>query len=453
MGSTGVNLNGSTATSGAGIDVTAVVSQILTNESAPENLLKAQLTQLGTDQATLSGYNTSLQALLSTINALSDVSGVLTARTATSSRTDLVTATADSTAVAGQHTLVVGNLASGSSYASDPVTTPTFATGSFRLQLGTAIAVPITVDNTNNTLSGLAASINAQNLGVSASVVTDATGARLALVSNGTGLPADLTISGNTTGLNFNKTATAANASLQVDGVTISSATNSVTGVLGGVTLNLLNASPGAPITLKVAPDTTNAAAAVDAFVTAYNSTIASVNQQFTYDPATGSAGALSASGDLRSLQTQLLGESTYSISGNNGYTTLASLGINLNNDGTLTVDKAALNDTLANHFTEFQNFFQSPTGQTGFAQKLSLDLQNLTDPTQGLLNIAISQNRTDQATIQSSITNWEDRLATRKAQLTTQYSQVDATLRAFPLLLAQINGELGSLPSSTTLK
>ena len=95
MGSTGVNLNGSTATSGAGIDVTAVVSQILTNESAPENLLKAQLTQLGTDQATLSGYNTSLQALLSTINALSDVSGVLTARTATSSRTDLVTATAD----------------------------------------------------------------------------------------------------------------------------------------------------------------------------------------------------------------------------------------------------------------------------------------------------------------------------------------------------------------------
>jgi len=233
----------------------------------------------------------------------------------------------------------------------------------------------------------------------------------------------------------------------------ISSATNTVTGVLGGVTLNLLNASPGAPITLKVAPDTSGAQSAVQVFVSAYNSAITSVNQQFTYNPATGTAGALSSNGDLRALQAQLLGETTYSVTGNNGYTTLASLGINLNNDGTLSVDSAKLSDTLTNHFTEFQTFFQSPVNQSGFAQKLSLDLQNLTDPTNGLLNAAITQNRSDQASIQSSINGFEDRLVTRKAQLTLQYSQVDATLRAFPLLLAQINSALGSLSTSSTGK
>ena len=447
-----VNLNGSTATSGAGIDVTSVVSQILANESAPEDLLKAQLTQLGSDQATISGFNVSLSALLTKVNSLSDITGALTARTAGSSRTDLLTATADSSAASGQHTLFVNNLATGSSYATGGLAdgNTQFAAGSFQLQLGTSTPTTITVDSTNNTLSGLASAINAQNLGVSANVVTDANGARLSILSNSTGLPADLTISGNSTGLTFNKTATAANASLQVDGLAISSATNSVTGVIGGVTLNLLGASSGSPITLKVAPDSTGAQQAVADFVSAYNSAISSVNQQFVYNPATGSAGALSSSGDLRSLQTQLLGEATYSISGNNGYTTLASLGINLNNDGTLSVDSAKLSDTLANHFTEFQTFFQAPTGQTGFAQKLSADLQNLTDPTQGLLNIAITQNRTDQKAIQSSIRAFEDRLLTRKAQLTRQYSQVDATLRAFPLLLAQINGELGSLSSGS---
>jgi flagellar hook-associated protein 2 len=324
--------------------------------------------------------------------------------------------------------------------------TTVFGLGSFSLQLGSATPVPVTVDNTNNTLSGLAASINAQNLGVSASVVTDANGVRLALLSNATGLPADLTISSNTTGLSFTKTAAAANASLTVDGLSISSATNTVTGVLSGVTLNLLTASPGSPISLKVAPDFARVTQAVTDFVTAYNSVISSINQQFIFNPASGKAGTLSGNGDLRALQTQLLGEATYSVSDNNGITGLASLGVNLSNDGTLTVDNAKLSDTLANHFPDVQNFFQAASGKTGFAQKLSVDLQNLTNPTQGLLNVAITQNRNDQKGIQSSIHDLEDRLAVRRQQLTAQYSRVDATLRSFPLLLAQITGQLDSL-------
>jgi flagellar hook-associated protein 2 len=453
MSTTPLNLNSSTATSGAGIDVSSVVASILASEAGPENQAKASLASLGTEQTALSSLNVGLTALLSSVNALGDVTGAITAHIATSSRTDLITATAGSSAASGQHTIIVGNLATGSSYASAPLVGTVINSGSFQLQVGSSAAVPITVDSTDNTLSGLASNINAQNLGVTASVVTDANGSRLALHSNATGLPADLTISGDTTGLGFTKTATAVNAGLTVDGLSISSASNTVTGVLSGVTLNLLNASAGAPISLTVGSDTAGATQAVNDFVAAYNSIITSINQQFTYNPASGTAGPLASDGDLRGLQTQLLQEVTYSVSGNNGTTGLASIGVNLNNDGTLSVDSTKLADTLANHSTDFQNFFQAPSGQTGFAQKLSADLQNLTNPTQGLLNVAIAQNRTDQKAVQSTINDFEDRLVTRTAQLTTQYSQVDATLRAFPLLLAQINGELGSLPTASPLK
>jgi len=455
MGSVPVNLSPGAATSGSGIDVTSVVNQILASESAPENQLKQNLTDLASAQVTLSGFNSGLSGLLTSVNALSDIGGALTARTAVSSRTDLLSATADSSAAAGRHTIVVANLATGSSYATGPQTASTtpLATGSFNLQLGSATAVLITVDNTNNTLSGLASSINAQNLGVTASVVTDASGARLSLLSTGTGLTNDLKITNDTTGLTFTKTATAANASLTVDGLGINSATNTVSGVLGGVTLNLAGASPGTPISLSVGPDTSRATQAIQDFVNAYNSLITQVNQQFAYDPTLGSAGALSGNGDVRALQTQLLGESTYSISGNNGITGLASIGVNLGNDGTLSVDNAKLSDTLANHYQDLQTFFQAASGQTGFAQKLGVDLRNLTDSTRGLLNVALTQNRNDRSAIQSSINVFEDRLAVRRQQLTIQYSQVDATLRNFPLLQAQITGELASLPTVTSVK
>ncbi len=79
--------------------------------------------------------------------------------------------------------------------------------------------------------------------------------------------------------------------------------------------------------------------------------------------------------------------------------------------------------------------------------------MQNLTDSTQGLLNVAITQNRNDQKAIQSSINDFEDRLTVRRQQLITQYSRVDAILRNFPLLQAQITGELASLPTVSSGK
>ena len=170
-----------------------------------------------------------MTALSNAVDGLSDPAGALSARSVTSSDPTSSTASASNSTPVGSHTIVVSNLASSSSYYSAPVassTTP-LAAGTFTIQLGSGQANTVTIDNTNNTLDGLAAAITSLNIGVTASVINDASGARLAIVSNTSGAANDLTIANVNSGLSFTKGATGANASLTVDGVPISSATNS----------------------------------------------------------------------------------------------------------------------------------------------------------------------------------------------------------------------------------
>jgi flagellar hook-associated protein 2 len=343
------------------------------------------------------------------------------------------------------HTVVVTSLATTSSYYSDPVATSStpLATGSFQFQAGANGPVTVTVDSTNNTLDGLAAAINNLGAGVRASVITDANGARLALVSETTGASGDITVSNNTTGLNFTKAVTGANAALTVDGVPISSASNSVSNVINGVTLTLVAPAPASPITLTVSPDTTQAADAINKFVAAYNTAIADINAQFNVASDGTGGGPLEADGSLREAQSSLLSAISYSISGNSGIVNLAALGVNLNNDGTLTVDSGALNSALSSNFASVQTFLQSTTG--GFANNLSSVLTNLTDPSAGVLGLdasGISQSSRD---LGQQISNLQASLAVRQQQLTQVYAQVNATLQQLPLLQAQLSQQLAS--------
>jgi flagellar hook-associated protein 2 len=258
-----------------------------------------------------------------------------------------------------------------------------------------------------------------------------------------------LAITSNTTALNFKTPVGGTNASLTVDGVPLQSSTNTVTGAIPGVTLNLVSAAPGTPTQITVGPDATQAAAAITSFVTAYNAVVGNLNTQFTVNPATNTEGPLGGDSALRSLQASLLNDATYSITGNSGLVNLASLGINLNNDGTLTIDNTQLNNTFTANPGAFQSFFQNASA-TGFANNFSSDLTNLTDPVQGIVNLDIAGNKTQQQALTTQIANLQDRLATQKAALTLQYAQVNATLEAYPSLLQEVTAEIGALNGST---
>jgi flagellar hook-associated protein 2 len=237
------------------------------------------------------------------------------------------------------------------------------------------------------------------------------------------------------------------NASLTVDGIPISSSSNTVTGVIPGVTLNLLNDSSQEEIHLTVAPDNAQATQAINNFVSSYNQLIGAINAQFSV-PSDGSAAPpLESNGSLRLLQSTLLSGITYAISGNDGFVNLASLGINLANDGTLSVDSAQLNSAIAQN-TDFQNFFQSlDSSNLGFAQSLSTTLSNQTSLTQGLLNLQLTENAAVDTALSNQINDFEDRLSITQQQLITKFSQINAALEQLPLIQNQIASALGALP------
>ena len=465
----GISLNPASLLSGQGLDVSTVVSEILNEKSGQLSEWSSEQTLLQTQSGLLTSMNTDLSSLATAVSALSDPLGALTAQSATSSDTGVLNATADASAVAGNHSIVVNNLASvGTLYtnavaagANVSILAAGATSSDLQLQIGgpsgTTADIAITA-GTNDTLTTLASSINQQSAqnkwGINAAVVTDATGARLTISSQATGTPGALAIANNTSALGFNAPIGGENASLTIDGVPYSSATNAINGAIAGVTLNLSSSAPNSTIEVAVGPDTQQVTSAINTFVSAYNTVISDINEQFTVDSATNSEGPLGSDSALRSLQTSLMNNATYAVSGSGGLINLASLGINMNDDGTLTVGTTpggqSLSQVLAANPAAFQSFFQNASS-TGFANNFHSSLTNLTDPTEGLLNLDLAQNKSQQQNLTTSINNFEDLLKTEQTQLTQEFSQVNASLQAYPLLLQQVTETLSTMGSGSS--
>jgi flagellar hook-associated protein 2 len=448
----GANTSSSSGSLGAGIDVTSTVAALMQVERLPESQMQTQQTTFNSQAQVLQGINTDLTSLQTAVQTLTDFTGQLNARTTTSSNANVVTASANGTAALGSHQVVVNNLATTSSfYSSSAVTSSTaIATGSFNIGVGTAKPVTITIDSSNNTLAQLAQTINAANAGVTASVITDSSGARLALLSSTSGAAGEISITPTTAGptpLSFTEAgAKAVDASLTIDGIPVDSASNTVTNVLPGVTLSLQGANPGTTVSVGVAPDVATASTAVQTFVSSYNTAINAINAQFAFTGATGStAPPLLGNSSLESVQAQLYSALSYSTTGNNnGINTLSDLGITQNADGTLTLNTSQLTSALTSNNAAVQNFFQ--TASTGFAQQLNTTLSTITDPTKGPLYLEISGINSSLTSVAKQISDFEVRMSTVQQQLTAEYDLVQTTLQQMPLLLAQTNSQLASL-------
>ena len=278
---------------------------------------------------------------------------------------------------------------------------------------------------------------------MTASVIQDANGYRLALVSTASGAPGDITVSGNTTGLSFTKAVTGTNASLVVDGIPISSASNTVSNAINGVTLSLGSPSPNTPVTVNVNPDTSQVTNAVNNLVSAYNTVIGEINSQFNVASDGSGGGPLETDNSLRDVQSQLLGAISYSIPGNNGIVNLASIGVNFNNDGTLSVDSGKLSSALSSNFPAVQNLLQNSTN--GFSQNLSAVLSNINAPGTGILSLDSQSITSTSQGLTKQISDLQAALAVQQTNLTNVYAQVNATLQELPMLESQISQQLAS--------
>ncbi|HVU45230.1 MAG TPA: flagellar filament capping protein FliD [Terracidiphilus sp.] len=344
MGTVGLSFG--SPTSGAGFDVSTTVSQIVANLQNVETPWKNQLSALQSQDAVISNLGTLFSNLSSDLSQLTDFQGILAQKLGSSSDTNILQLTsASSSATAGTHSVVVNSLAqTASGYLTAISNASDTLSGSITLQVGSGAAKTITLNSTNNTLAGLAAAINASGAGITASVLTDASGSRLSLVSGTSGANGNITVSANSivdtgngsTALSYTSAVTGANASLTVDGVALTSASNTVNNLIPGVTFQLLSASAN-PVQVVIGNDNTDVESAVNKFVADYNSLISALNTQ-EGKTSTGTPEPLFGSPTLSLLQQSLL--SGLNVQNPNGYldSISASAGTTLSGSFTIQV-------------------------------------------------------------------------------------------------------------------
>ncbi len=544
MGTVGLSFG--SPMSGAGFNVSSTVASIVSNLQNVETPWKSQLTSLQSQDTVLSSLGTLFSNLSNDMSALTDFQGVLAQKTGSSSDTNVLQLTsASSSASAGTHTVVVNTLAQTSSgYMTVIPSASDTLSGSMTIQVGSGAAKVITLGSTNNTLSGLAAAINASGVGVTASVLTDSAGSRLSLVSGTSGANGNLTISASSiadtsnsnAALSYTSSVTGSDASLVVDGVTLSSASNTVSNLIPGVTFQLLStSSAGSQVQVVIGNYNTGVESAVGSMVSDYNALISAINTQHGND-SSGNPEPLFGSPTLSLLQQQLLGslntqnpngyldpiansadtlsgsmtiqvgsgtpqsvmltstDNTLSglasainsasmgvtanivtdssgsrlvlVSGTAGsagaltvtsaitdtttstalnynasssdISSLTSLGISVNNNGSLTLDTTSLDSLLNTDFNGVVGFFQNANSWgTTFSNTLS---NAGTGSATGVLKLAQNANSTIESNLNVDVSREEALISVQQKSLTAELNSANEILQGLPSQLLSVN-------------
>lgn len=389
----------SSAGIGSNLDVAGIVSKLMSVEQQPLKLLAKTESSY---QAKLSGFGTlkgAMSAFQTAVKGLADVSKFQAVKAAVGDST-IASASASGTAQPGNYSLNVTQLAQAQKLVAGGVASQLGAvgkgvisfdfgtiaggtldpgtgkyTGASFTSTGAGIKT-VTIDDSNNSLAGIRDAINAANVGVSAKIVNDGgtTPYRLSLTSTATGAAASMKISvadtapdnGLSALLNhdpagtqaLSQTSAAQNALLTIDGIAVSKASNSVTDVIDGLTLNLTKVST-TPTTIAVTRDTEAVKTSVNAFVKAYNEIAQNLRDAMAYDPKGDRAAVLNGEGSVRAIQSQIRNVLSAPIAGGaSTLTTLSQIGVTLQSDGSMTADPAKLDKAIASNFDSLAGLF-----------------------------------------------------------------------------------------------
>ncbi|OPX88174.1 MAG: Flagellar hook-associated protein 2 [Pelotomaculum sp. PtaB.Bin104] len=279
----------------SGFDTESLITALTENDKKPLTLMQNKKDLLEATQSAWKDVNTRLTNLRSTVTALK-MSATFNSKTATSSDEKVLTASANTAAAAGSYQIKVNKLASYHRYASSSAATITNnssamsstalgLTGSFTFKsAGSTNTGSVTVTATD-TLNSIRDKINAANAGVTATIIDN----KLVIKSDTMGSEGQITLTdtgGGTafTDLGFTQTTAAQDAEIEYEGITITRATNSISDVINGVTLNLVGEST-TNVSLTIATDTTKASDAIKAFVEQYNSLMDFIAEKTAVDP------------------------------------------------------------------------------------------------------------------------------------------------------------------------
>lgn len=347
----------------------AVQSQVALYQARLQAPVTSLKSQIATDTAQISAWGTVKGNIASLATALAKISDVasLSSRTATSTSSSTVTATAGNDATTGTYVLTNISLAKGETIYSGIKSSPSATLGASAGSLTfvqNGKTETIAVGSGSLTLNGVAAAINKAKDGVTASIVNTAGGARLVLQSSSTGSSQAFTVKGtgalasftynpgsSNTG-SWTEAQAARNATLKINGVPVSNATNSLAKAVTGVTLSLVSSGSG---TVQVNKTNTALTNALTSVTSSLNTAISSIQTQTKYVPGSGSGstatkaqvgpllGNFTATNISYNLINAVAGAAASGVSAN-------SIGLSVGSDGTVTFDSTKFSSAYASN-------------------------------------------------------------------------------------------------------
>lgn len=378
----------------SGLDTDSIIQALVDVRRAPITLLEEQKKEVNTQLTAFQTLETLLSSLESTVNSLNSVDD-FRAKDGSSSDESVVTVTATGSANTGSFNITVNQIAQAETFVADGMadkdTTPVAsASGTLSFTVGSGSAVEISV-TASTTLEELASSINSANAGVTATVIDDGSDTnpyRLVLRSDTTGSDGNITFNQNDTDLTFTNTQADQDASITLDGIDITSSSNTITEVINGVTINVVASGT---TSFTISNDTSTVTSKINEFVEAYNAVKDFINQHSTYDTVTEEKGALFGDSTLFLISTKMRQIIGSGVSGlDDTYTALSQIGVKTNSSGLLEVDSDELSDALTTDFIAVSRIFiqDDDTSTDGVLQQLSDYLDYVTDPVEGLLDV-----------------------------------------------------------------
>ena len=387
--SIGQSILSSLNANGAGIDTDSLITSLTAAQktsletpiTTKQTANSAQISAVATLTSDLNAFSTSLNTLIQ--------GGTLQTQPVSSDTSVMTVAAVAGTPVGAlSQSITVNALAYAQSVKSGAYSTSqAFNTGTLTLTVGSGSPITINVDSSNNTLSGIAQAINAKATGVTANVITGSDGTATLVLKGKTGAANSFTLASaddgtatqptggtslsalsydGTAASGLTQTQAAQDASVTVDGVTVTRDSNTFNDVIPGVsmtlskigTVNLTSTRPNSAIT-----------EAVTDFVTAYNQLLSELNTDTAAATGSGSAGPLQGNSALRQLKTQLSQLTTTPLNATGTIRTLAELGVSTAQDGTLSVNSATLTSMLTKYPDDVEAMFV--TSQSSSSSKV----------------------------------------------------------------------------------
>ena len=447
MGLTSVGL-------GSGLDINGIVSALVSSEQAPkvaqfnakEGAINAEISALGSLKSSLSEFKDSLSFLSKTDS--------FDSQSVSLSKSTYLSATVSNNAVSGSYNVAVEQLAVSQKVGSAPVSDVTAALdeGSLNFAVdGNSFDVAVT---TEDTLQTLVSKINSakDNVGVTATIVNSDDGAKLVLTSNKTGTANNIAVSatdtGSGTGLADTFTMTelqpAKDSIIYIDGLKLTSSSNTVEGAIDGVTLNLKDADIDKPTTLTVAQNTSSIKTGIQSFVEAFNSMSKTITDLTSYNAATQKAAVLQGDSLPRGIQSQLRGVISSAFATSNGNLSLASIGITTTRSGTLEIDDEILTAALKNNVTGIKEMFT--TEDTGVATKLDGYLDSYVG-TGSIIDSRDSSLDGNLERLSDQREVFARKMAAFEARLFKQYNYMDLIVGQLSTQSSDLQSRLDSLP------